>query len=135
MSINTTTLSGNVGFAELQSTKSGLAILVFSLAVDEYRKDQDTYTNWITCKMFGTRAEKLEPYIKKGIKLAVKGRLHQERWEKDGKKFSAVSVTVDDVEFMSSREQTQSVAETVQNAIPGAVVEEVGAYQDEDIPF
>lgn len=144
MSLNAASISGRVGKdAELRTTAKGLSVLGFSLAVDEYRKDADNYTSWIDCTMFGTRAEKLEQYIKKGAKLAVSGRLHQERWEKDGNKRSRVVLIVSDVEFMSGGNGAQDGSQGGKDPGTAMVEQEFGVtaepYTDDiygdDIPF
>lgn len=142
MSLNTASISGRVGKdAELRSTGSGMSVCSFSLAVEEYRKDKDNYTSWIDCTMFGVKAEKLAQYITKGAKLAVSGRLHQERWEKDGNKRSRVVLLVDDIEFMSGGSGSQNGSQDGKDAGTiaaeqglGVTMEQVGLY-DEDIPF
>lgn len=139
MALNTASISGRTGKdAELRSTASGLSVLNFSLAVDEYRKDKDNYTSWIDCTMFGTRAEKMAQYITKGSKLAVTGRLHQERWEKDGNKRSRVVLLVDDIEFMSGGNGAQNGSQSGKESGTMAAEQGFGVTMemyDEDIPF
>lgn len=67
MSLNTCTESGRLGkAAELRYTTTGVAVVTFSIAVDERRKQPDgSYqdeANWFDCVMFGKRAEALQPY-------------------------------------------------------------------------
>lgn len=68
MSLNTCTISSNLGkAAELRYTNSQLAVVSFSVAVNERRKQADgSYqdeVNWLDCTMFGKRAEALNPAI------------------------------------------------------------------------
>lgn len=144
MALNTATISGRVGKdAELRSTGSGLSVCSFSLAVDEYRKDKDNYTSWVDCTIFGVKAEKLSQYITKGTKLAVSGRLHQERWEKDGNKRSRLVLLVDDLEFMSGGNGAKNGSQSVKDDGVAAVEQEFGVTMEpdqgglysEDIPF
>lgn len=139
--INVAFVVGNVGNAESRATANGTPVLNFSLAVEEYRKDAENYVTWISCALFGTRAESLAPYITKGRKLAVQGRLHEARWNTpEGEKRSKLTITVDEVAFFAGetankerQEARQAVAATVQNAYPQAQVSE--AYAQDDIPF
>ena len=90
MSLNTCTISGNLGkAAELRYTNSQLAVVSFSVAVNERRKQADgSYqdeVNWLDCTMFGKRAEALQPYLAKGTKLSLTGHLHKSTYERDGK--------------------------------------------------
>ena len=126
MSINQVAISGNLGRdAELRRTQGGMAILRFSVAVNERRKNNQTgewedYTNWVGCAMFGSRAEKIAEFLKSGTKVSVQGKLRYSEWEKDGQKRTSLEVIVDEVEFMSKRQEQQQPKFEV---------------YDEDIPF
>ena len=110
MSINRVMISGNLTRdAELRTTPSGTSILSFGVAVNDRRRNADgnweDYANFIDCTMFGRRASALAQYLKKGLKVAIEGRLHYSAWEdrNSGQRRSKVDVTVDELEFMSSR--------------------------------
>ena len=136
--LNTVTIGGNLcRNAELRATASGTAVLSFSVAVTESRKNQQTgewedYPSFVDCTMFGRRAESISRYLTKGTYVALTGRLHQSRWQnKDGQNRSKLEVTVDNIHFESRRidsdEYDQQQAEAQ------------GDYEaqmyDEDIPF
>ena len=134
MSLNTCTISGNLGkAAELRYTNSQLAVVSFSVAVNERRKQADgSYQdelNWLDCTMFGKRAEALQPYLAKGTKLSLTGHLHKSTYERDGKQYSRVEIIVDEVELMNARREAQSP-----EAMPPQAVEAASVY-DSDIPF
>ena len=129
MSINRVMISGNLTRdAELRSTQSGTFMLGMGVAVNDRRKNQKTgewedYPNFVDCTMFGTRAEKLQPYLTKGTKVAIEGKLSYRSWEKDGQRRSKLSVIVDDLEFMSSKhddapKQVDASAEVYDSDIP-----------------
>lgn len=110
MSINRVMISGNLTRdAELRTTPSGTFILSFGVAVNDRRRNAngewEDYANFIDCTMFGRRAEALAQYLTKGVKVAIEGRLHYSSWEdrNSGQRRSKVDVTVDELEFMSSR--------------------------------
>lgn len=142
MSINKAIISGNLTRdAELRMTGSQLAVLNFSVAVNERRKNGDQWTdyaNFIDCIMFGTRAEKLQSYLTKGKKVALEGKLHWSQWEgKDGNKRSKIEVIVDTIEFMSNGNNSQAPAQQTQSApkpVPAPQAVDASLY-DEDIPF
>ena len=120
-SLNSVTLSGNLGQdAEVRYTNSGLAVTSFSLAVNKSRKQQDgsykDVTSWVDCVMYGKRGE------------AMFGHLHQNVWEKDGKRYRKLEVIVDNVAIMTSHRQSQQPAAAPQAATYPDVY-------DEDIPF
>ena len=136
MSINRVMISGNLTRdAELRSTQSGTSMLGMGIAVNDRRKNQKTgewedYPNFVDCTMFGTRAEKLQPYLTKGTKVAIEGKLSYRSWEKDGQRRSKLEVIVDEIEFMSSKQ-----GGAVQDLHTGPALDAAEQVYDEDIPF
>ena len=130
MSINRVCVSGNLTRdPELRRTQTGMAVLGFGIAVNDRRKNQQTgewedYPNFIDCKLFGARAEKLATYLSKGTKVAVAGKLHYSSWERDGQKRSKLEVVAEEIEFMKRQEHQQQDAPYV----------DTSTY-DDDIPF
>ena len=111
MSINRVIITGNLTRdPELRNTAGGLPVLGFGVAVNDRRKNQQTgewedFPNFVDCTMFGTRAEHIAPFLKKGSKVAIEGKLRWSQWEsKDGGKRSKIEVVVDELEFMSRKE-------------------------------
>ena len=156
MSINKVMITGNLTRdAELRTTPSSTAILSLGVAVNDRRRNQQTgewedYANFIDCNMFGRRAEALHRYLTKGTKVAIEGRLHYSSWEdrNTGQRRSKVDVTVDELEFMSSRNSAggnggasyggndgsyNAPAQQRSQVIPEPPAP--SAYNDEDIPF
>lgn len=135
MSINRVIISGNLTRSpELRNTASGMPVLVFGVAVNDRRKDSSgewtDYVNWISCTMFGARAERVSRFLDKGSKVAVEGKLHYSQWEtKDGQKRSKIDVIVDELEFMSSRGGSGEA----NHQAPGA--DASSSIYDEDLPF
>lgn len=134
MSLNKITLSGNLGAdAELRYTKSGNPVVSFSLAVNERTQQSDgtwgDYTNWPDCVMFGKRAEALSPWLRKGTKISLTGRIHTRSYQRDGQNVKRWEVRVEDVELMQHKREQQAPTET--QAQPTA---EPSIY-DSDIPF
>ena len=129
MSINQVTISGNLGRdSELRKTQSGMAILSFTVAVNERRKNSQgewsDYTNWIGVSIFGTRAEKLHDYLTKGTKVCVQGKLRYSEWERDGVKKSKMEVIADEIELMQKAQKPQQ-----------EVIEVDATVYDDDCPF
>lgn len=152
MSINRVTISGNLTRdAELRQTASGMAVLGFSVAVSDRRKNQQTeqwedYPNFIDCTMFGARAQSVSRFLSKGSKVAIEGKLRWSQWERDGQKRSKIEVIVDEIEFMTSRSDatSQSTAQPVRQqapyqpqmgGMPQAVGPVTGTIYGDDIPF
>lgn len=139
MSVNSVTVSGNTTRdIEIRSTAGGMVVASFGIAVNERVRNGNTgewedRPNFFDVVGFGQRWEKLEPYIPKGTKVAISGKLRYSSWEKDGQKRSKVEIVADDVELMSARGQGQTGQQSRQ-----AQTAPYGASQslyDDDIPF
>ena len=131
MSINRVNISGNLTRdPEMRHTASGMQVLSFGMAVNDRAKDANgewvDRPNFIDCTMFGARAEAVSRYISKGSKVAIEGKLRWSQWEKDGQKRSKIEVIVDEIEFMSRREDGAQ-----QQPAPAPVPD----VYDEGIPF
>ena len=157
MSINRVAISGNLTRdAELRQTGSGTSVCSFGVAVNDRRRNSQTgeyedYPNFVECALFSTRAEKLQPYLAKGTKVAIEGKLRYSSWERDGQRHSRLSVIVDDLEFMSSRSQSQQPAQGAQPVYPNQMasvdeqydaiptqlppIDAASGVYDQDIPF
>ncbi len=111
MSINRVNISGNLTRdPELKSTTGGTSVLTFGVAVNDRRRNPQTgewedVPNFIDCVVFGARAEPLSRYLFKGTKVAIEGKLRYSSWERDGQRRSKLEVIVDEVEFLSPRQQ------------------------------
>lgn len=111
MSINRCNISGNLTRdPEMRALRNGTQVLSFVVAVNDPRKNPQTgdwedYPNFVDCTMFGTRAEAVGRYLSKGTKVAIEGKLRYSSWEKDGQRRSKLEVIVDEIEFMSQRQQ------------------------------
>lgn len=147
MALNVVAISGNLGSdAELRQTQTGANILSLTIAVNERRKDQSgewsDYTNWVDCTVFGKRAESLAQYLTKGTKVSVQGHLHQSKWQtQDGQKRSKLEVVVDEIEFMSQRQDNGYQPQQPQRQAPqgnyaqGYPAQQNTSVYDNSIPF
>ena len=81
------------------------AISRYSLAVDrKYKKDGEQTADFINCVAFGKNGEFAEKYLKKGMKIAVTGRIQTGNYtDKDGKKVYTIDVIVEEHEFCESK--------------------------------
>lgn len=145
MSINRVVISGNLTRdPDLRSTASGMPVLGFGVAVNDRRKNQQTgewedYPNFIDCTMFGARAQNVSRFLSKGSKVAIEGKLRWSQWERDGQKRSKIEVIVDEIEFMTSRNDgapraAAPMAAPMAQAPMAAPVVDASVY-DDDIPF
>lgn len=150
MSINRVVISGNLTRdPDLRSTASGMPVLGFGVAVNDRRKNQQTgewedYPNFIDCTMFGARAQSVSRFLSKGNKVAIEGKLRWSQWERDGQKRSKIEVIVDEIEFMTSRNDgapraaapmAAPMAQAPMAAAPMAAPVVDASVYDDDIPF
>jgi single-strand DNA-binding protein len=112
VSINRVVISGNLTRdPELRQTPSGYTILNIGVAVNDRRRNQQTnewedYANFVDCVVFGARAEYLSRALHKGSKVVIEGKLRYSSWEnKEGQRRSKIEIMVDDIDFMSPRQQ------------------------------
>jgi single-strand DNA-binding protein len=98
MDINNITIIGRLTRdADVAYTTSGTAVAKLSLAVNHMKKEE---VSFFEVKAFGKLAENLKPYLLKGKQIAIGGYLKQERWEKDGQKFSKNNIIADSIELL-----------------------------------
>lgn len=115
MSINRVVVSGNLTRdPELRVTPGGTQVLGFGIAVNDRRRNQQTgewedYPNFIDCTMFGNRAEALSRILRKGMKVAIEGKLRYSSWENKngGGRRSKVEIIPDEVVLMSQNPNGQ----------------------------
>jgi single-strand DNA-binding protein len=115
MSLNKVFISGNITRdPELRATSGGTSVLGFGVAVNERRKNPqsgewDDRANFFDCSVFGKRAESLSRILHKGMKCCIEGKLRWSQWnDKNGQKRSKVEIIVDEIEFMSRRDQGEA---------------------------
>lgn len=85
----------------MKTSANGVAWGSFSIAVNKGEKQSDgTWKDkamYYDVKAFGKLYERCVPRMTKGTTVVVKGSLDQDRWEKDGQKFSKVVVIADEI--------------------------------------
>lgn len=115
--------------AELNRRTTGEPVLNFSLAVDVGTK-QEPRTMWIECALWGKRGEALQPYLTKGTKVTVTGRVSLDEYTSrtDGSKRTAMRVTVNEIDLHGGRDQA---AQPRQAAPAAGPVDDM----ENDIPF
>lgn len=137
MSINRVVISGNLTRdPELRTTASGMPIMSMGVAVNDRRKNNQTgewedYANFIDCTMFGTRAQNIQRFLSKGVKVTIEGKLRWSQWERDGQKRSKIEVIVDDIDFGGNRNADAGSGVDQGDREPDAAA----SLYEEDIPF
>jgi single-strand DNA-binding protein len=136
MSLNKAMIIGNLGKdPEKKTASSGLSITNFSVAVNNRKKQGDSWvdeTEWFNVVCFDRLADRAADWLKKGSKVYVEGRLQTRSW--------------DDKETGQKKYRTELIAQTFENLTPkaggagdGAPATSspapAGVPADEELPF
>lgn len=144
--LNVVVIEGNlVKAAELSRWNDGTPYCNFTVANNESYKQQDgTYNSiasFFDCVMKGAYAEAMSKHLLKGRGVKVVGRLKQQRWEKEGQKYSRIVLKVEELHlnYVRTENGQQAAATTpqqepVQEYIPFNAAGDQPMI-DEEIPF
>lgn len=124
------TIAGNVGKdAQLRSTKGGDPVLGFSVAIDQGKDKNGNKRDsvWVSCSIWGKRAESLQTHITKGTKLVLSGRPGVNVYEGKG----SLTLSVNDLTFMGGSQPRDEQGGYDQSPAPSAPSRDI----DDEIPF
>lgn len=91
--------------------ENSMAVARYTLAVDRrFNRNNDEQTaDFIGCVAFGRAGEFAEKYLRKGIKIAVTGRIQTGSYtNRDGVKVYTTDVVVEEQEFAESKNSSNS---------------------------
>ena len=91
---------------DVETRYSGeMTIARYTLAVDrKFKKEGEKTADFISCVAFGKSGDFAEKYLKKGMKIAVTGRIQTGSYDdKDGKKVYTTDIVVEEHEFCESK--------------------------------
>jgi hypothetical protein len=95
-------------------TAGGTARLNLSIAVNRSQKSGGEWSDKVSffdVTIWGKTAENIKNYLSKGKQLAVQGYLEQQRWEKDGKKYSKVCIIANQIQLLGDKNKDVSQQE------------------------
>lgn len=96
--MNTFNFTGRLVYdPELKTTKSGLPVCTWRIAVKDPHKKDTTY--YFDCVTWRTQAEFLTKYFRKGDMIAVTGHVSSRTYDKDGQKRSVIEFVTDTLDF------------------------------------
>ena len=123
----------SVADAEAKQTQTGTSVSRYRLAVDRPTKQgEEKAADFISCICFGKAADWANKYVKKGMKIAIEGRIQTGSYEKDGKKVYTTDIVVDRHEFVESR---QASAPDVSYTAPAEADDFQIVDDSTDLPF
>ncbi len=122
------------------SGDNAMAIARYTLAVDRRgKKDQEVTADFINCVAFGKSGEFAEKYFRKGLKVAVVGRIQTGSYtNKEGQKIYTTDVVIEEQEFAESKNSSSENGFVPANATGSG--SDDGFMQipdgiDEELPF
>ncbi len=129
-----TQITGHLGAdAELRQTSGG-AVLKFRVASTRKRKSGEV-TTWLSCSLFGKRAEALQQWLTKGSKVAVAGEFYATEGD-DGKMW--LNLDVSELDFMGKRDdgaRREPSRGAPRGPAPNTQAADFGGGDDSDLPF
>lgn len=92
---------------EMKQTQSGKDICSVDIAVNRMGEGSDFFrvTAW------GKTAEIIGKHFSKGNLIGITGRLQQNTWEKDGRKYSSVDVVAENITFCEKKSKVDDLAD------------------------
>lgn len=127
---------------ETRMMASGLKIANVGFVVNNRKKNASS-GQWeeepvfVDCTAFGKTAELVEQYLRKGSQAYIEGHLKLDQWEdkNGGGKRSKLSVIIDNVQFLDSRQQQKGRSEPQQQSQYQPADDLPPGPGDENIPF
>lgn len=119
---------GNLGKTpETKLTDNQTLMATFSIASNTFKKNssgKDQKTDWFRVVAFGRQAETLARYAKKGMALAVQGRLSFTPWlDRNGNPQAGADLLLSDFQFLPGGRRDDEETGAVSDYVPDGVQE------------
>ena len=114
------------------------AVARYTLAVNrKFKQDGDPTADFISCVVFGRSAEFTEKYFRKGMQVAISGRIQTGSYtNKDGQKVYTTDVVVEEQEFAESKAASQQNQNNASGSVPSSDdFMNIPDGIDEELPF
>ncbi|SDB27445.1 single-stranded DNA-binding protein [Eubacterium oxidoreducens] len=111
-----------------------MCIARYTLAIDRrFKRDGEQTADFIKCIAFGKAGEFAEKYLRKGMKIAVVGRIQTGSYEnKEGQRVYTTDVVVEEQEFAESKKSSDS---STKAEAPAESQAEVPDTEEETLPW
>ena len=111
--------------------ENATAIARYNIAVDrKIRRESEPATDFIPCFLFGRSAEFAQKYFRKGMRIAISGRIQTGSYiNKDGVKIHTTEIVIEEQEFAQSKAENHINSTSPEN-FSGST-----DNIDEDLPF
>lgn len=133
-------VTGNaVAEPETRVTRTGKTVCNFTLASNSGRKGAEHSTTYFKCSAWEAKADLCSRYVVKGKKMAIVGTVGSQAYMgKDGKPRSALTITIDDLEFLSSNAEAMEYSmgsTTADESISSTETGEFVQVDEDELPF
>ena len=121
---------------ELASTTSGISVCRFSIAVSRRfaNSEGEREADFFNIVVWRAQGENCHKYLKKGSKCAVVGSLQNRSYDaNDGTKRTVTEIIAEEVEFLSTKNQTDASAPSDKEE--KKEVAELEPIDDDNLPF
>lgn len=88
----------------LRETNEGKQVLNFSIAMNRVGSDS---ADFVSCTAFGKMAENIVKYSGTGLRVALRGRLCSDEYEKEGMKIYTNYILVSEIEFIDFKKESE----------------------------
>ncbi len=128
---------------ELRTTGSGVSVCSFTIAVSRrFKNAEGGYdADFINCVAWRQQAEFVAKYFTKGRMIGLCGSIQTRNYDKDGQRVYITEVVADEISFVESKGQSDSIPQSTQTA-SGSNTASFGADDgfipmpaDDDLPF
>ncbi|GAB6065019.1 single-stranded DNA-binding protein [Aquifex pyrophilus] len=117
---------------------SGTPVVEFTVAYNRRFKVNEDWreeTHFFEVKAYGKPAEDFTTRLSKGYLVLVEGRLIQEKWEREGRKFSKVRIMAENVKIISKPKGAEEEAVSEEEETAKSIEEEIKKTIEEETPF
>ena len=118
---------------ELKYTPSGKSVCNFSGASSQNYKsgegEKKETVSFFDFQVWGKLGEVINEYAKKGMRLAIDGKLQQQRWDdQDGKKRAKIEIVVENFQFLDGKKESSESKRPEPD-------EHDNPFSDSDVPY
>ncbi|EPG2235679.1 single-stranded DNA-binding protein [Providencia rettgeri] len=112
--MNQCNFTGRIGNLELRYIPNGSAIMQFSVAIGESRKDDSGQwidkTTWVRCEAWGGSAEYMDRNAQKGTQVRITAKVEVKEWEdkQTGQKRSSTIFKAKEIQIIGNRKESNS---------------------------
>jgi single-strand DNA-binding protein len=104
VSLNRTILVGRLAAdPEVRYTTNEVPVARFALAVERPAKNGEKEVDFVNIVAWRGLAKICGEYLKKGKPIAIEGKLHIRKYEKDGEKRSITEIVADNMQMLDTR--------------------------------